>query len=140
MIGNTFVSFLLHTPLRSLFGDTMVITVTGRKTGKHYSAPVGFFEDGNRLWVMSSRDRTWWRNVRGGACVELYLKGHEIQGMAEVVDDQLAVEERLEAYLHAIPTAARYLGVQLQNGHLGLEDAARLARERLFVKIDLSAN
>ncbi|MFL7868219.1 MAG: nitroreductase/quinone reductase family protein, partial [Anaerolineales bacterium] len=71
MTGNDFVKFFLRTPLYVFMGDTMLITVTGRKTGKKYTTPVGFYRDGDSLWIISSRDRTWWRNLQGGAQVEL---------------------------------------------------------------------
>lgn len=140
MNGNGIVRFLLHTPLRGLLGDTMEITVRGRKSGKHYSLPVGFFEQGDLVWVLSSRDRTWWRNVRGGAPVDLYLRGEQREGLAEPVLDEAAVQTGLGEYLRAVPMAARGLGVRLEGGKLRAEDAKRLANERLFVKIRLSAN
>lgn len=140
MIGNNVVNFLLHTPLRSLLGNTMQITVAGRKTGRQYSLPVGFFEQDGFLWVLSSRDRTWWRNVRGGAPVDLYLRGEPREGLAEPVLDESAVRTEMTAYLQASPVAARWLGVNLLGGRLDPADAARLARERMFVKIKLSPN
>lgn len=63
MTGNNFVKFFLRTPLYVFMGDTMLITVTGLKTGVKYTTPVGFYRDGDTLWIISSRDRTWWRNV-----------------------------------------------------------------------------
>jgi len=54
MTGNDFVTFFLRTPLRVFMGNTMLITVTGCKTGKKYSTPVGFYREGNILWVISS--------------------------------------------------------------------------------------
>ncbi len=140
MNGNSFVRFLLHSPLRSLLGDTMEITVKGCITGKPYSLPVGFFERDGLLWVISSRDRTWWRNVRGGAPVELYLRGEKREGLAEPVLEESAVQEELGEYLRAVPMARGGLGVKLEEGKLRAEDAKRLARERLFVKIRLSPN
>jgi hypothetical protein len=140
MIGNRVVNFLLHTPLRPIFGDTMQITVTGRKTGKHYSLPVGFFEQDGFLWVMSARDRTWWRNVSGGSPVDLYLRGETYHGLAEAVLDEPSVRQRLCAYLKAVPMAARMFGVDLLAGDLDPLDAERLVKERLFIRIKLSAN
>jgi deazaflavin-dependent oxidoreductase (nitroreductase family) len=72
MTRNDFVTFILRTPLHVFLGNTMLITVTGRKTGQKYSTPVGFYREGDTLWVISSRDRTWWRNVKNGANVSLW--------------------------------------------------------------------
>lgn len=63
MTGNDFVKFFLRTPLHVFMGDLMIITVTGRKTGKKYSTPVGFYREHGILWVLTSRNRTWWRNL-----------------------------------------------------------------------------
>jgi len=135
MNGNAFVEFFLRTPLQTLMGDTMLITVTGRKTGKLYRTPVGFYRDGECLWVMTSRDRTWWRNVCGGAKVKLLLHGHEAEGIAEPILDERTVALRIGDYVKHIPMAAKSLSVRVENGMANAEDAKRLARERLFVKI-----
>jgi len=58
MTGNDFVKFFLRTPLHVFMGDTMLITVTGLKTGKKYSTPVGFYRENGNLWVLTSRNRT----------------------------------------------------------------------------------
>ena len=70
MTGNDFIKFFLRTPLRVLMGNTMLITVTGSKTGRKYSTLVGFYCESGYLWIMTSRDRTWWRNVKR---VQAYL-------------------------------------------------------------------
>jgi deazaflavin-dependent oxidoreductase (nitroreductase family) len=137
MNGNTFVEFFLRTPLQALMGDTMLITVTGRKTGKLYTTPVGFYRDCDHLWVMTSRDRTWWRNVYGGAKVKLLLHGHEEEGLAEPLLDEDAVAMHIGDYIRHIPMSAKSLGVRVENGVLNAEDVKRLARERLFVRIEL---
>jgi deazaflavin-dependent oxidoreductase (nitroreductase family) len=137
MIGNTFVKFFLRTPLQALLGDTMLITVKGRKTGRPFTTPVGFYRAGDQLWVMTSRNRTWWRNVRDGAKVSLLMHGHEMEGIAEPVLDEEIVALQIGDYLKHIPMAAKPLGVRVEEGVVNLEDAKRLAKERLFVKIEL---
>ncbi|MBK6434209.1 nitroreductase/quinone reductase family protein [Candidatus Amarolinea dominans] len=64
MNGNSFIAWLLRSPLNSLLSsNTLLITMTGRKTGLLITTPVNYVRDGDRLWVISSRDRTWWRNL-----------------------------------------------------------------------------
>jgi len=135
MTGNDFVQFFLRTPLRVFMGDTMLITVKGRKTGKGYSTPVGYYRDDGHLWVISSRDRTWWRNVRGGADVKLLIKGKTISAFAEAVLDEKEVEKQLADYVRHIPISARALGIRVENGIPNAEDVARIAKDRLFVKM-----
>ena len=135
MTGNDFVKFLLRTPLRIFMRDTMLITVTGHKTGKRYSTPVGFYRDEGCLWVMSSRDRTWWRNVRGGAKVALLLRGKQVDAFACVEEEESAVEVRLVDYIRNIPMAAKPMGIRIDNQTPNREDVRRVAKDKLFVKI-----
>lgn len=135
MNGNDFVKFFLRTPLRVFVGDTMLITVTGSKTGKTYSLPVGFYRDGDSLWVISNRDRTWWRNVRNGANVSLLLKGKTVSAFAEAELNETAVEKRLVEYLRHVPMAAKSFTIRMENRTPNTEDIARVAREKVFVRV-----
>ena len=137
MNGNDFVKFMLRSPLHVFMGNTMIITVTGSKTGRKISTPVNYFRNGDTLWVISTRTRTWWRNVKQGAEVSLRLHGRDVKGFAEAVLDERAVAARLVDYVGHIPLAAGSLGVRIVNGVPDAEDALRLAKERLFVKICL---
>ena len=135
MTGNDFVKFFLRTPLHVFMGKTMLITVTGCKTGKKYTTPVGYFRSNGNLWILSGRDRTWWRNVRDGAEVSLRLHGRDVTGFAEAVLDEETVAKQVLEYVRQIPMSAKGLGVRVENGQPNPEDAARLAKERLFVRI-----
>jgi deazaflavin-dependent oxidoreductase (nitroreductase family) len=135
MTGNDFVKFFLRTPLYIFMGDTMLITVTGRKTGKKYTTPVGFFRDGDTLWIISSRDRSWWRNLIDGADVEMRLRGKDVTGFAEAILDEEMVAAQVMEYVRHIPMSAKALGVRVEKGEPHPEDVARVAKERLFVRI-----
>jgi deazaflavin-dependent oxidoreductase (nitroreductase family) len=139
MTGNDFVKFFLRTPLYVFMGDTMLITVTGRKTGKKYTTPVGFYRDGDTLWIISSRDRTWWRNVSDGADVLMRIRGKDVNGFAEAILDEEVVAAQVIEYVRHIPMAAKGLGVRVENGEPHPEDAARLAKERMFVSVKLKS-
>ena len=117
----------------------MLITVTGRKSGKTYTTPVGFYRDGDVLWILSSRDRTWWRNVRANAHVCIRLHGKDMEGFAEAILDDHAVRAQIERYVRRIPMAARGLGLHMENGEPHPEDVARLAGERMFVRVKLES-
>jgi len=139
MTANDFVTFFLRTPLHIFLGNTMLITVTGCKTGKKYSTPVGFYREGREacLWVLTSRDRTWWRNVKNGATVSLLLKGKTVSAFAEAELGEKAVEEHLLNYIQQLPMAAKPLGIRMEDKAPHLEDVRRVAKDRLFVKIKL---
>ena len=138
MNGNDFVAYMLRTPLHIFMGKTMLITVTGKKTGKTYTTPVGYYMADGYLWVITSRDRTWWRNVKDGADVSLRMHGKDVIGHAEAILDEGAVAARVREYLQHVPMAAKPMGVRMEDGMPHPEDAVRLAQERLFVKIELN--
>ena len=135
MTGNDFVTFFLRTPLRVFLGNTMLITVTGCKTGRQYSTPVGFYQEGDTLWVISNRDRTWWRNVQNGANVSLLLKGKPVNAFAETEMNEKAVEKRLLEYIRHIPMTAKSFGIRMENKIPNATDITRVAKDRLFIKV-----
>lgn len=135
MTSNDFVKFFLRTPLRVFLGNTMLVTVMGRKTGTEYTLPVGYYRDNDVLWVLSSRDRTWWRNVQGGANIKLLLNGKDMSAFADVVLDENAVEQLLVDHVLRNPVSARSLDVRMQKNVPNGDDVTRLAKKRLFVKI-----
>jgi len=139
MTGNDFVKFFLRTPLYVFMGDTMLITVTGRNTGNKYTTPVGFYREGDSLWIISTRERTWWRNVRNGANVQMRIRGKDVSGFAEAILDEEAVAAQVIEYIRHIPMAAKGLGVRVENGKPHPKDAARLAMERMFVRVRLNS-
>jgi len=140
MQGNDFIKFLLRSPLQGLLGDNlMLITVTGRRSGRLITTPVNYYRDENTLWVISDRDRKWWRNVCGGAEVSLRIQGRDVRARAESILDEKDVTAEIGEYVQHLPMTAKPLGVRFDNGKANREDAARLAKKKLFVKIDLKS-
>ena len=139
MNGNNFMSWVLRSPFHSVFSNgMMLITVTGCKTGKTYTTPVGYYQDDGYLWILTSRDRTWWRNLQGGADVNLLLKHKPMKGFAETEMDGKAVETCMAEYVRHIPQSAKPLGIRVEDKIPNAEDVARIAKDRLFVKIKLN--
>ena len=64
----------------------VLLTVTGRRTGRRFSFPVQYVQEGDVLWVMSGAgpEKTWWRNLVGGAPVQVLLRRHAFDGTAQV--------------------------------------------------------
>jgi deazaflavin-dependent oxidoreductase (nitroreductase family) len=118
--------------------EFMLITLTGRKSGKSYTLPVNYLRDGDVLWVTSYRRRTWWRNLQGGAPVAVILAGRELKGRGEALVDERAVAKSLRGYLQKMPRYAKYYGIALDPaGQPVPEDCARAAQERVMIRIDL---
>ena len=139
MNGNGFMSWLLRSPFHGMLSNgMMLITVTGRKTGKKYTTPVGFYRENGDLWVLTSRGRTWWKNLQGGADVSLLLQRKSVNAFAQPELETKTVETLLHEYVKRIPQAAKPMGIRVENGNANAEDITRVAADRLFVRIKLT--
>ena|SRR5437764_34581 len=111
---NPIVMWLLRSPLHSLVDkNTMLITVTGRKTGKSYTFPVSYIRDGETLLVNSQRNRTWWKNLRDGAPVTIFLQGHVWSARGETFTNTGMAAKILLMILQRMLTYQRLLHVKL---------------------------
>ena len=137
MTGNDFMSWVLRSPFHGMLSKGMIlITVTGRKTEKKYTTPVEYYDQGGYLWIITSRDRKWWRNVRGGAEVGLLFKRKPVTAFAEAILDEAEVEAQLREYVQRMPVSARALGLLEKN--VPNEDVIkRVGKDRLFVRLGL---
>ena len=107
--GNTFVRAILRSPLhRLLSGSLLLVTYTGRRSGRTFTIPVMYVQDGYDLLVYVGRSvrKVWWRNLRGGARVRVRLRGQKLEGTGTPVRGDAGVRER---YLSRFPRAARPL-------------------------------
>ena len=114
----------------------MLISLKGKKTGRFITTPVSYYRDGTILWVLSSRERTWWRNFRDGSSVTLRLCGQNVEAFGEAILDETEVKEKLKDILTQFPFMAHSLGVRMNGTRQpDPDDVARAAREHLFVRI-----
>ena len=138
--GNIIFSGVLRSPLHSLVSSSfMLVSVTGRKSGKIYTTPVNYHRVGDALHVISVRSRTWWRNLRGeGAAVTLRLQGKERQAWGRAIEDEQTIAQALTDYLNQAPKNARYFGVTLTpDGKPRQEDIQRSAKDGVIVEFRL---
>ena len=138
--GNAIVTRLLRSPLHWLVSPgLMLITVTGRKTGRRYTLPVGYHRDGEDVVILVSEapKKTWWRNFLEPYPVEMRVRGKELRGVACLVAPGSAdFEERLDYVLRRVPGLARGMGVRFRR-RSGLTDPqlAKLAQEVAVVRV-----
>ena len=88
--GNRLVRGVLRSPLHRLAsGRLALITLTGRRSGRSYTIPVGYSQDGDRVTIEVGwpERKVWWRNLRDGAEVGLRLRGVERSGHARAHGD-----------------------------------------------------
>ena len=141
-MGNFFVKSILNSPLHPLMSaSTAIIYVTGRRSGRIYSIPVNYERDGGEVRITSGRDRTWWKNLRGGSEARLRIMGESYSAQAEVVEDDDVVSAYLDALLLRQPNMARFYGVNKEeDGSLRQADLKRAASERVLIQAALSGS
>jgi F420H(2)-dependent quinone reductase len=128
-MGNPVVRMLLGSPLHGVLDDSfLVLHLTGRKTGRRYDIPVGYVDMEGKLAVVTvSR---WRVNLRGGADVEVTLRGRRRPMRALLEEDPAAVAVSYQAMIGRLgwTKAQRQLGILLPGGRaptlLELSDAA----------------
>jgi len=96
--GNLFVIGLLRSPLHHLAsGSLLLIIYRGRRSGRRFTIPVMYVgrEGALTIFVGHAERKRWWRNLRRGAAVEVWLRGRRLRGHAEASG---AVETHLGRY------------------------------------------
>ena len=135
---NPIMKSLLQSPFHGLVSkNMMLVKFNGRKSGREFLVPVNYVRSGDTLLVISQRERTWWRNLRGGASVKVRLQGQDVRGTAVVIEDQTAVADCLAEMLQQAPRYAGYLQISM-NGSGQPDQAALLgaAAGRVMVQIN----
>lgn len=116
-LANPAVRGLAATPAhRVLDRTTLVLHVTGRRTGRRYDIPVSFVQVGEEFVVVTQH--RWRANLRGGAEVELTHRGRRRDAHAEVDEDPASVARGLSAVIAELgwPAARRRLGLRTPHG------------------------
>ena len=111
-IANPFVHLILNSSLHGwLSGSIILITYQGRKSGKMYTVPVQYVQSDNILYIIpgAAGQKTWWRNLRGGAPVEVLMAGNNLRADAEVLS--------AEAHSAVIEGSAQDLFTEISDRH-----------------------
>jgi hypothetical protein len=108
---NPVVKALLRSPLHRLAGKNLILlTVTGRKSGRTYTVPVGRHELPTGTFVIFAAG-AWRHNLRGGADVQVVLDGQTRAGHVVPEDDPDRAAEVFKTMLDR--TGARAVGVKV---------------------------
>jgi hypothetical protein len=136
---NPFMEWLLKSPMHPMLsGNMMVIHYEGKKSGKSYHHPVSYVKRNNTLLTVSYKQRTWWRNLRGGAAVKILLQGKLLPAHSQVIEDDQGVSLGLTDFMGGNPQAARMLGVYLNDDGLPMpESLTQCTKPRVIVQTTL---
>ncbi len=137
-IINSAMRFVLRSPLHGMVSNTvMLITFTGRKSGKTYTTPVSFSQHDDLVYAFSHAD--WWKNLRSGAPVTLRIRGRDLQGLPEpIAEDKQAIAAGLAAHLRKVRSDARYYGVTFDDaGNPRAEEVEKAVQTVVMLRFQL---
>lgn len=109
---NPLVRTVLRSPLHgALDGAVLILHMTGRRSGRRFDVPVGYLESDGAYVVVTQH--TWRANLRGGADVEVTMRGRRVGMHAEVEEDPATVAEGFDRLVERLGwrTAGRRLGL-----------------------------
>jgi len=137
-LANPLVRWLLRSPLHSVVSKDIVLLVHfGRKTGRPYPTPVTYVEDGNVLYICTSR-AGWWKNLAAKPEVKVVLRGEERAGHATVVaDDHGRIVAGIKNLLSHVPRDAPFYDIKMSEGHPDPSDVDRAAAQVVLIEIRL---
>lgn len=139
---NPVVTRILRSPFHWLLSPgLMLLSYTGRVSGRHITIPVGYQRTEGRVTVLVSEAKTkrWWRNFREPGEVSLRIRGRALRGHAELVSpDAPAFREAVEQTLRRVPGMGRIFKVKFDR-RTGLtpEQLRHLSHEIAVVAIRL---
>ena len=124
---NSVMKFALRTPLHGMVSDKiMLLTFTGRKSGKVYTIPVSYTQQGN--FVVMFTNRPWWRNLVDNAPVTLHLRGRQLKATADLnTDDVEQITPVLAVHLRNKPQDAQIHNVTFDDTGEPVADEVRRA-------------
>ena len=135
---NKVTMLLLRSPLHALFSKALVlVSYTGRRTGRAVSLPVQYALAGDTVWVLVGRPDTksWWKNFADGAPARLRLRGEWVDETGTVVRGAAGPERAsaaLAMYRERFPKAGRALGLPVE-GAPTAEQLEAAAAKAVFV-------
>jgi len=117
-------------------GNLMLITFTGRKSGRRFTTPVRYIRDAEPVRCFTSAENQWWRNLRGEANVVLRIAGHDASYQAIAVDnDPVEVKKWLQYYLGLFPQDSAYHDIHVNNDKsLVAADLEKASRNTILVE------
>ncbi len=117
-VVNPALKFALKSPLGGPLSDFMLVSFTGRKSGKRYATPVSAHQLDGSLYVVL--EAQWKYNFTGGAPVQVSHRGKTRTMRGELITDPAAVVgivERL-ALSYGPKKAQRQMGMSFSGDRL----------------------
>lgn len=87
ILANALATTILRSRWHAVRSDhLLLLTFTGRKSGKEFTTPLRYVQEGNTLQVTVVYP--WWKNLVKVATVRILLRGEMRYGTAEVLPEK----------------------------------------------------
>jgi deazaflavin-dependent oxidoreductase (nitroreductase family) len=135
LLINPVMRMLLRSPLHFVQSrSVMLITFTGRKSGRRFTTPVRYVRIADTVRCFTSAENQWWRNLRGGAEVSLRIAGKErLYRAVAIQNDPTRVRDALKHYLALFPQDAAYHDIRLNRDNSLVEPDLEQALQHAVV-------
>ena len=133
-IVNPVLGFLLRTPLAGpARKQLMVVSFTGRKTGRPYTIPVSAHVIDNELYALTGA--SWKQNFRGGAPAQVVYDGKTTPMRGELIRDRAVVSDLFHrcAESYGVQRAQRMIGLKFRDQRIPTRDEFAEAADRLHL-------
>jgi F420H(2)-dependent quinone reductase len=130
-VANVVMRRLLSLPFPTpLSRRLMLLTVTGRRTGKVYRQPISYVRSGDTL--LTPGGGRWTRNLETGRPVSLRLSGKDHPAIPTIIDDLEEVQRHLTVIVTANPAAKKFMPIAVDQQGRPHRDTLMLAVEHGF--------
>jgi len=144
-IANPFVRLILRSPLHGLMSAALLlITYHGQKSGKGYSLPVQYVQDGHHIYIVPGmpEQKTWWRNFQNGTPVLVNLCGKTLIGNGILLKNDAEAETIVKGfslYLQRFPAIARSYNIRTEtDGTFNAADLRQAAAAVVMIRVELN--
>ncbi len=136
---NPVMKRMLRSPKAKMGDMILLLTFTGRKSGKQFTAPVAYRQVADKTLVLYI-DSPWYKNLLGGASVTVVLKGREMRGWAVATDDsEQIVQETAQHLRRQGLSSAREIGIMSLKFMPTEEELRIMLRDRAKITIELGS-
>ena len=112
-VANVVLGFLLRRNIGPVKEALMLVTTTGRRTGKPHTTPIGYVYDGDTILSFTLGGVSdWYKNVLKQPRATLTVKGKRLVAVGQPVEGDAAILAVLQVYKQRRPQdMKRFFGV-----------------------------
>jgi deazaflavin-dependent oxidoreductase (nitroreductase family) len=104
---------LLHLPIGPMQERLLLLTFTGRKSGRRHTIPLSYVEDTDGSLLVPGGGAWKW-NLAGGQPVRIRLRGRDHAARPELIGDATEIGRLLPTMVAANPRAEQFIGVPIR--------------------------